>query len=116
MTVDSVAPHLIANGGKTLPLATFCTLIDRCASLERAKILSVECYRERTNLGVLHRTLIFHLQRSGRTDVWLRIDRRRAEDVSIPALALRGGKTEANDVVCPISVLAVLHSADSVRA
>lgn len=85
------------------PLARFCDLIDQCASLERAKILAVECYKERSKLGVLHRTLIFHLRRSGRSDVWLRIDRLRSDKVSIPALALRGGKTEANDVVCVTS-------------
>lgn len=85
--------------GQTFPLAIFCDLIDQCASLERVKILSVECYRERSKFGVLHRALILHLRRSGRSDVWLRIDRLRSEKVSIPALAFRGGKTEANDVV-----------------
>lgn len=74
--------------------------MDRCASLERVTILSVECYKERCILGVLHRTLIFHLRRSGRMDLWLRVDRRRAQNISLPALTGGGGKTKANDEAC----------------
>lgn len=110
--MDSVMPHLITNnGGKILPLMEFCGLVAKCASLERAKILSVECYKERqSRFGVLHRTLIFHLQRSGRSDVWLRVDRFRSEDVPLPVFALRGGKTDANDVVCQLSPTQKCHA------
>ena len=72
----------------------FCCLIDACASLERAQIVSVECYRVRYRV-VIHRFLVFHLQRrKGRSEVWLRVDRMGGKGV-----VRGGGVSPANDVV-----------------
>lgn len=101
---DSLTPHLNTNG-VTMPLATLCDLIAQCASLERAQILSVECYKEWSKYGVLHRFLVFHLRRPGRSDVWLRLDRKAITGVSIQKLIRSRGRTEANDVVRRIRLL-----------
>lgn len=98
---DSVAPHLaISRGGRIMPLEQLCHNIDNCESLARAKILSVECYRERSIMGILHRTLLFELCRPDRRNIWLRIDRRMDKMTSLSTFVLRGGKTRANDEVC----------------
>lgn len=99
--IDSLAPHLNASG-VTLPLTTLCNLIAQCASLERAQIISVECYKEWSKYGVLHRFLIFHLRRPERSDVWLRVDRKAITGVSIPKFIRGRGRTEANDTVSHI--------------
>lgn len=89
-----------------MSLAYFCDLVVRHESLKAASILSVDCYSERTNLGVLHRFLIFHLRRPRRSDVWLRLDRRRDANSSLIKTAIAGGKTTANDEVSgPDSIL-----------
>lgn len=84
-----VLPHLAK-----LPLDSFCALIPECKSLERAQILSVECYRVQS--GVYHRFLLFHLRRPARSEVWLRVDRRTA---GLKKLIFKFGKTIAKDSV-----------------
>ena len=97
-SVDSLAPHLNVSGVR-MPLMTLCGLIAQCTSLERAKIISVECYKEWTKYGVIHRFLVFHLRRSERSDVWLRLDRRPAAGATISKLIRVKGRTAANDTV-----------------
>lgn len=82
-----------------MPLMTLCGLIAQCASLERAKIISVECYKEWTKYGIIHRFLVFHLRRPERSDVWLRLDRRAIAGVTISKLIRVRGRTVANDTV-----------------
>jgi len=104
--VDSVAPRFFKKTASkdiqdsvTLPLAQFCIVIARHDTLSAAEVLSVECYSERTNVGILHRFLIFHVRRPKRPDVWLRVDRRREGKSSLLRTAMAGGKTAANDTV-----------------
>jgi hypothetical protein len=78
---------------------TLCGLIAQCASLERAKIISVECYKEWTKYGVNHRFLVFQLRRPERSDVWLRLDRRPTAGITISKLIRVKGRTVANDTV-----------------
>ena len=42
---------------------------------------------------------MFQLQREGRKDVWLRLDRRTAEEAGMTGLVLGMGVTAANDLV-----------------
>lgn len=106
VSVDSVASRFFRKSAPksvrdsvTLPLARFCDLIARHDTLFAAEILSVECYPERTSIGVLHRFLIFHVRRPQRPDVWLRVDRRREGKASLLRTAMAGGRTAANDTV-----------------
>lgn len=104
LSLDSVASKFVGRkpklmNGVGMPLKQFCDLIELHPSLSDAEILSVDCYTERTSLGVLHRFLLFHLRRPRRSDVWLRIDRRRDVNTSLMRTAIAGGKTAANDQV-----------------
>ena len=48
----------------------------------------------------------------GRRDVWMRVDRRRSRSTSTPIFLLRGGRTEANDVVsssCLLYAMEMTH-------
>lgn len=98
LSIDSVAPYF--GGTKdSLPLASFCDLIDKCVSLERAKIFAVECYKVRYGL-IVHRFLLFHLKRRrGRSELWLRVDRMGGKGVVIG-----GGTSVANDIVSTSSL------------
>lgn len=90
MTTDSVVSH-----SATLPLRNFCDLISRCHSLERAKIVSVECYKEKG--APKHRFLMFHCIRGSRPPVWFRVDRR--IEGSVAKLLFSRGTANAKDTV-----------------
>lgn len=119
VSVDSVASRFFRKSASrderdkvTLSLAWFCNLIARHDTLSAARILSVECYSERTSIGILHRFLIFHVRRPQRPDVWLRVDRRREGKSSLLKTAMAGGRTAANDTVCSNDVDALVPTAD----
>lgn len=67
-------------------------------SLARAEIVSAECYVQRFGL-FNHRFLILHLRREGRKDMYLRMDRRAANDVSLTELVWSSGQTQSRDEV-----------------
>lgn len=83
-----------------LSLADVCIHIDAHPSLRAAEIVSTECYALRAG-AVTHRFVVLELRRQGRKDVWLRLDRRRGEKVSIFRFLSASGITDANDRVCP---------------
>jgi hypothetical protein len=77
-------------------------LIDRVPTLRKARIISVSTYVERKLAVSRHRCLVLRFQEDGRTDRWLRLDRRTTG--GSVNLAKGSGKTPANDEVPIISV------------
>ena len=94
-TVTTVVSH----GVLQLDLSELCDLIAARGSLSQAEIVSAECYVQHVGL-INHRFLILHLQRGGRKDIYLRIDRRADSDVSLTELVWASGQTRARDEAC----------------
>jgi hypothetical protein len=94
----------------TLPLETLCDVIDRCSSLERAHIMTVEIHREWTSFGNIHRFLVMHLRRSKRSDVYLRMDRRSPAPSIIPKLLRSKSSVAPVDTVCHFSYAPAIHA------
>lgn len=70
--------------------------------MQQAEIVAAEGYKEWTGRGVLHRFLALELRRPHRKTIWLRIDRRRAPEVSAFRFLASRASTPANDTVCRI--------------
>ncbi|KAF8309921.1 hypothetical protein DL93DRAFT_2230639 [Clavulina sp. PMI_390] len=87
---------IISFGVLQLSLSELCDLITIRSSLANAEILSVESYSQRVNF-ITHRFLILRLRRQGRKDVYLRLDRRAASEISLTKLVFSGGHTVARD-------------------
>lgn len=85
----------------TIPLRTLLDTIKRHRSLQDALIVRIDSYR---NSGpARHRFLILQLEREGRQQIWLRIDRRRDKSQGLLNFALNAGTSLANDrVSCSI--------------
>lgn len=66
--------------------------------MQQAEILAAEGYKEWTGT-VMHRFLVLELHRFNRKPIWLRVDRRRARDVSAFRFLAARGTTPANDTV-----------------
>lgn len=66
--------------------------------MQQAEITLSESYSEWTGT-VIHRFLILELQRPRRKNIWLRIDRQRAQDVNVLRFLAARATTPANDVV-----------------
>lgn len=93
---STVIPH---NGGFGGQLKQLCSLIESHPTLQNAQIISVECFSESIFVRIHHRFLILELEREGKKNIWLRLDRRRAKiDGTIKFLRGRG-TTRANDTV-----------------
>lgn len=75
-----------------------CQYIDDHKSLQKAEIVSAECYSVQSG-AVTHRFIVLELRREGRKDVFLRLDRRRGENVSVLRFIAVAGVTKANDRV-----------------
>lgn len=82
-----------------LSLTHVCDRIDAHSSLRAAQILSTECYAVKAG-AVMHRFIVLELRHQDRKDVWLRLDRRRGEKVSLLQFLAASGMTQANDRVC----------------
>jgi len=89
---------VVSHGVLQLELSELCDLIAARSSLARADIVSAECYVHRVGL-INHRFLVLHLKREGRQDIYLRIDRRAARDISLTELVWASGQTRARDEV-----------------
>lgn len=81
-----------------LSLADVCDYIDGHSSLRAAEITATECYAVKAG-AVMHRFIVLEVHREGRKGVWLRLDRRRGEKVSIFRFLAASGTTQANDRV-----------------
>lgn len=92
-TTATVVPSL---GILNLSLSDVCRYIEAHPSLQSAEIVSTECYSERAG-PVLHRFVVLELRRPKRKNVWLRLDRRRAKNVSLARFLSGAGVTDAND-------------------
>lgn len=87
------------NGGFGGQLSQLCSLIGSYTVLQNAKIVSAECYCQSIVLRVVHRFLILELEREGKKNIWIRLDRKRARiDGTLKFLRDRG-TTRANDTV-----------------
>lgn len=95
-SVDSVD---LAGRSRMFTLRELCDFIAEHPSLQTAGIVSCSCYAQRTSVLVIHRFLILQLQRTGRKDIWLRLDRLRSPDVALVEFSLAGGVTPSNDIV-----------------
>lgn len=99
-SVSTVSTAIPKYGVIDLSLRDVCRYIDDHKSLRTAEIVSTECYSDKGG-AVTHRFLILELQREGRKDVWLRLDRQRGENVSVLRFLAVSGVTKANDRVRP---------------
>ncbi|KAF8308166.1 hypothetical protein DL93DRAFT_2087323 [Clavulina sp. PMI_390] len=91
-SVNTIVPRY---GVLDLTLMEVCELVNDHRTLQAATIVSSECYTIPAGL-VLHRFVVLKLHRSGRKDIWLRLDRRR-EDASQVRFMVARGTTKAND-------------------
>lgn len=98
-SLSTVATAVPRYGVVDLSLPDVCNYIDEHRSLQFAEIVSTECYSEKAG-AVTHRFVLLELRRPNRKDVWLRLDRRRGENVSILRFLAVSGITKANDRVC----------------
>ncbi|KAF8308163.1 hypothetical protein DL93DRAFT_2159211 [Clavulina sp. PMI_390] len=103
-TKGTVAPQY---GVINFSLADLCKYIDIHRSLQIAAIITSECYFEAAG-PVLHRFLLLELRREGRKIIWLRLDRRRGENVSLIKFLSTSGVTKANDQAMLSSEKAIL--------
>lgn len=84
---------------RSFTLGQLCDFILKHPSLDSARINMCCSYLQRSALFIPHRFLILRLQRTGRRDVWLRLDRRRSAEVGLAAFSSELGVTRANDTV-----------------
>ncbi|KAF8306153.1 hypothetical protein DL93DRAFT_2232698 [Clavulina sp. PMI_390] len=95
-SIASTATFFSRIGVIELSLADVCHFIDDGAALRDARIVSVNGYREPAG-PVAHRFIVLHLHRSQRKDIWLRLDRRRGQGISLFKFVMGSGVTKAND-------------------
>src|ERR1700733_410411 len=67
----------------SMHLEILCDYIRDHKSLSNATIVSSSTYKQRTFMAVQHRFLVLHLRRSGKRDVWLRLDRLRSRELDL---------------------------------
>ncbi|KAF8322223.1 hypothetical protein DL93DRAFT_2163059 [Clavulina sp. PMI_390] len=82
----------------SLPLDVFASLIARHPSLQSVDIVSSEAYKQ-THQGITHRFLVLELHRPRKPTIWLRLDRRPQDGVSLFSFVFASGVTAANDSV-----------------
>ncbi|KAF8308162.1 hypothetical protein DL93DRAFT_2159209 [Clavulina sp. PMI_390] len=103
-TVHTVVPQ---SGTILLSLRAVCDYVDKEETLQTAAIISSECYAE-TSSAVTHRFVVLELYRPRRKGIWLRLDRRRGENVSTGRFLATFGITKANDQAMLSSVKSCL--------
>lgn len=82
----------------TIALRILCDVISKHRSLQAAQIVKLEAYK-RFSGGVTHRYIVLELEREGRQQVWLRVDRRRYKEENMIRFIARGTRSRANDQV-----------------
>lgn len=96
---DTSASTAVPNQGvHCLSLSSFCDHVSKYQCLRKAEIISTESFYQSAG-PVNHRFLLLELRRERRKRVWLRLDRRRGEDVTLFAFLCASGVTKANDTV-----------------
>lgn len=105
ISITSCAQSEISNvtvvpqyGQRKISLERLCGVIGEHRSMRQAEIVTAEGYKEWTG-RVLHRFLVLELRRPERKTIWLRIDRRRATEVSVLRFLASRASTPANDTV-----------------
>ena len=95
---------VVSHGILRLLISDVCELIRTHRSLHDAEVVSTECYYRRRR-SIYHRFLVLELRRTGKKDLWLRIDR--PGEKEYPTLQfLAKLRTPGNDLVRPHSVVA----------
>lgn len=94
---DTFLSHDPNQSDPTISLHTVLDVIKRHRSLQEARIIRVDSYQN--SVIPYHRFIILQLEREGREQIWLRIDRRRDKTWSLLNFALNAGKSPANDRV-----------------
>lgn len=97
ITTDTFLNRDTTREDPTIPLRTLLDIIKRHRSLQDARIVQVDSYR-RPKLP-RHRFTVMQLEREGRDQIWLRIDRRRDKRRSFLNFAINAGTSPANDRV-----------------
>lgn len=97
VSTDSFLQHHPDQIDPTIPLHSLLDVIKRHPSLQDARIVQADSYR-RAKLP-RHRFIILQLEREGRDQIWLRIDRRRDKTRGFANFALNAGTSPANDRV-----------------
>lgn len=82
----------------TMPLRDLLNVIERHRSLQHARIVCAQSYQH-FNGRVTHRFIILELEREGRQQIWLRIDRGRVESEGLLRFVRRGAIGDADDRV-----------------
>lgn len=97
--MDSIFSAVPDFGRIVLSLDDLCKYVQAHDSLQQAEVVATECYTEDAG-PVTHRFLVLELQRPARKDLFLRLDRRREEGISIRKFVLNLSlQTKANDLV-----------------
>lgn len=98
----------------TIPLRSLLATIKRHRSLQDARIIRVDSYRN--NGPARHRFIILQLEREGRQQLWLRVDRRRDRRQSVLIFVLNAGTSLANDRVSCYTIFRVLPLLKNLQA
>lgn len=94
---DADLDRLAAKLDPTISLRALLQVIEAHRSLQDARIIQVDSYQ---NAKIpFHRFIILQLEREGRKQIWLRIDRRRDKTKTIGNFAWKAGTSPANDRV-----------------
>lgn len=107
---QSVLTMFPPNGCYAGQLNDLCNLIGSYPTLQNARIVSAECHAESIALRIVHRFLVLELEREGKKNIWLRLDRRTAKPVGKIKFILNGGVTQANDTVSEYDPIRNRHS------
>lgn len=107
-TTHTAYSMLLDVGKLVYTFAEFCTKVRLSRSLGKARVVSIECYRQSAG-PVTHRFLLLHLRRYKRNDIWLRIDRQLAPNLTLPKFFARYFQSAANDSVCYLTHHGVIH-------
>jgi len=83
---------------RELQLRILCGIIESHQPLGQAKIISTEAYAV-TNGVVTHRFVLLELRCLDFEVLYLRLDRRRDRNMTIPSLLANAGRARGNDVV-----------------
>lgn len=99
LSLESVSTIIPRNGGYGGQLTQLCSLIVLYPALQNARIVSAECYTKSIAIRIVHRFLVLELEREGKKNIWLRLDRRRAKINGAIKFLRDRATTQANDTV-----------------
>jgi hypothetical protein len=90
---------LILHGMHVYPIGEFVLEIRVDKRLQVARIVETESYAQSSVLGTTHRFLVVLVERDGKRNLWIRLDRLIKPNTGISGLLSRSCKTNPNDRV-----------------